>query len=198
MDVNIIIFDMIASFSSLAFLGYAAYSDIKSRRVSNRLWIAMLIVALPLFILRFNLYNLVSAAFMSLFALLLYYMGVFLQRFGLKHGLYGGADAKALIALSIMMPEWPFNESYPVFFSLSVLLIASLAALMVPLALFVYNMTKGNRRIPDAFLAIEKEEFDERKYWIYKKEDGKTLVTPKIPFILFIFAGLLLSLILSL
>jgi hypothetical protein len=156
----------------------------------------MLVVALPLFILRFNLYNLVSAAFMSLFALLLYYMGVFLQKFGLKHGLYGGADAKAIISLSIMMPG-TFKE-YPIFFSLSVLLIASIFALIVPIALFVYNMTKGNRRIPDAFLAVEKEKFDERKYWVYKKEDGKTLVSPKIPFILFIFAGLVLSLLLSL
>ncbi len=189
--------DLIAVIVSIVFLGYATYSDIKSRRVSNWVWRIMVLIAIPLLIPRLNAYTAVSIVFMSLFALLLYYMGLFLQRFGFKHGLYGGADAKALISLSIMMPEWPV-KSYPIFFSLSVLLIASLAALMVPLALFIYNMKNGMRKLPDAFLAIEKEEFDERKYWVYKKEGAKTLVTPKIPFILFIFIGLVISLILSL
>jgi preflagellin peptidase FlaK len=189
--------DLIASIASIAFLGYATYSDIKTRRVSNLLWILMLAVAIPLLLFRLDLYNIVSIAFMSLFAALLYYLGVMLQRFGFKHGLYGGADAKAIIALSVMVPEWPFGSYYPIFFSLSVLLVAALSALVVPIALFVHNAKNGFRRIPDAFLALEKEDFDERKYWVYKSGE-KTLVTPKIPFILFLFIGLVVSLILSL
>jgi preflagellin peptidase FlaK len=190
--------DIIASIASVAFLGCAAYLDIESRRVSNLLWILMLAVAIPLLLLRPDIYNIVSVAFMSLFALLLYYLGVMLQRFGFKHGLYGGADAKAIIALSVMMPEWPFGSDYPIFFSLSVILIAALSALVVPVALFVHNVRHGFRKMPDAFLAIEKEDFDEGKYWVYRKEEGKTLVTPKIPFILFLFIGLVVSLLLSL
>jgi len=76
----------------------------------------MALVSIPLLFFRLDVYNVVSLCFMSLFALLLYYMGVLLRRFGLQHGLYGGADAKAIIALSFMMPEWPFSSGYPIFF----------------------------------------------------------------------------------
>jgi preflagellin peptidase FlaK len=190
--------DIIASIASMIFFSYATYCDIKSRRVSNWVWILMVLVSAPLLFFRLDVYNVVSICFMSLFALLLYYMGRFLLRFGLQHGLYGGADAKAIIALSFMMPEWPFGSGYPIFFSLSVLLIASIAAASVPLGILFYNLSRGNREMPEAFLAIEKIEFDEKKYWIYRKKEDSFLVTPKIPFILFLLIGLIISLILSL
>lgn len=191
--------DALAVALSFIFLLYASISDLKSRRVGNIVWILMGICGIfLLFLGGIDSYAAISAVFMSLFALLLYYSGDVLKRMGLlSHGFYGGADAKAIIALSIMVPRWPsfITDPIPIFFSLSVLLNGAVLSLFVPLALFLYNLSKGYRKLPDAFLAIETDgEYDEKKFWLYKTRGGKTLITPKIPFILFLLLGFLASL----
>jgi preflagellin peptidase FlaK len=72
----------------------------------------------------------------------------------------GGADAKALIALSIMFPTYPVAGPFPLIpvpfdtaqfvlpFPLLILFNAALLTIAVPVALFAYNTAKGRFRLP--------------------------------------------------
>jgi preflagellin peptidase FlaK len=87
------------------FLFYACVLDLRERRVPNRLWKLMLLSTLP--IVFAELLILHPNFFALSFALI-----KFLLMFGLAIGLYyagayGGADAKALILLSLIFPFYP-------------------------------------------------------------------------------------------
>jgi len=72
----------------------------------------------------------------------------------------GGADAKALLALSIVFPVYPVIDSLPLIqipvemaqyafpFSLLILFNAALLTIVVPIGMFFYNLAKGNRKLP--------------------------------------------------
>ncbi|MGQ9565733.1 MAG: A24 family peptidase C-terminal domain-containing protein [Candidatus Bathyarchaeales archaeon] len=92
-------------FVALAFLLYASWSDLKTREVSNMVWIFFAPIGLALsltwlFLFNFSMEMLylfgISAAITSALAVLLFYAGA-----------YGGADAKALICLSVTLPFYP-------------------------------------------------------------------------------------------
>lgn len=147
----------------------------------------------------------------------------------------GGADAKALIALSLMFPTYPVLGSFPVIavkyqvmalvfpFSLLVLFNAAILSLVVPIGLFFYNSSKRDFKVPAMFLGyrsgireakkrfvwpMEHIEDGEIRFSYFPKEDEnhnaildslskagikRVWVTPKIPFLLFITAGLVMS-----
>src|SRR5437867_6670263 len=80
--------------------------------------------------------------------------------------LAGGADAKCLMALTLLVPTYPNASPFPVFtadprvqpafqalfpFSFVVLVDAAVLQLVVPLALFLYNLARGDVGI-QAFL----------------------------------------------
>ena len=190
------IVNIISAALSFLFLAYASYSDLKTRTVDNKVWIIMICCGMVLLPFKIDLYCLVSIAFMVSFAFLIYYLGVFLSNIHLlRSRICGGADAKAIIALSILMPLWP-SEYFPIFFSLSVVLNGLLISLMVPLGIFIYNISKKEISFPQCFLAIPtKGNPDEEKWWIYAKKKGKTYVTPKIPTIPFLLLGYIVSLV---
>ncbi|RLE46480.1 MAG: peptidase A24, partial [Candidatus Methanomethylicota archaeon] len=86
----------------LLFLLYACKLDIEARIVPNRIWKYMLAILLPFLIVEFIFYkytveNLVFAVLqlgmMAALAYVFYLVGA-----------YGGADAKALIVISILFP----------------------------------------------------------------------------------------------
>ena len=192
------IIDLISATLSFLFLAYASYSDLKTRKIDNKVWIIMIGCGVVLLPFKIDLYCLVSIVFMVLFAFLVYYLGVFLSNIHvLRGGIYGGADAKAIISLSILMPAWPFFSKYfPVFFSLSVVLNGTIISLLVPLGMFIYNAWKKEISFPQCFIAIPvKGNPNEEKWWIYAKKNEKTYVTPKIPFILFLLLGYIVSLV---
>ena len=86
---------------------YACYSDFKSRRVANELWLLMIAVGIPIAIYNFYLSGipfLISFGVSLLFTFLLAYLFFFL-------GLFGGADAKALIGIAILIPTNPLSSS---------------------------------------------------------------------------------------
>jgi len=131
-DINLLSFCFCA-----AILIYACYSDIKRRRVSNWVWILMIGVGAPLSIYRLlvrGLPFLLTLSSSILFTFILSYLFFRLQ-------LFGGADAKCLICLSILIPEQPLAQ-YPFPFALTTLLNAALFSLVTPVSLFVYNLLK--------------------------------------------------------
>lgn len=91
--------------ASLGFLGFAALRDLKSREVEDQVWTLYGPLGLGLTVARL-LYDHgslkpVSASILltSTIALLMFYLGLF-----------GGADAKAFICLSLANPVWPLSK----------------------------------------------------------------------------------------
>jgi len=88
----------------LSFLVYASWSDWKKREVSNRVWVVLAPLALLLTSVQYVLFAgdlliyVISFTVMSGLAIVLFYAGAF-----------GGADAKALICLSLALPQFPID-----------------------------------------------------------------------------------------
>lgn len=81
--------------------------------------------------------------------------------------LHGGADAKGLIALTLLLPTYPSADPFPLLgvdprvasvlrgafpFSLVIWIDAAVVFLVVPVGLLVYNAARGDLRLPQAFL----------------------------------------------
>jgi preflagellin peptidase FlaK len=130
------------------FLIFSCYSDIKTRRVSNNLWLVML--AGSVF---FVLYDVSAYGFSYLLRLFISVGLIFLFVYILfQLGTFGGADAKSLIVLSIIFPAYPVFHAFGYFFPLNKPLIdlfafgifgnAVLLTIVVPIGLAIYNLTK--------------------------------------------------------
>lgn len=96
-------------FLCLAFLTYASWSDLKNREVSNTVWVAFAPLALALTSLQFFLFPsqswfiyVLSFGATSALSIVLFYAGA-----------WGGADAKALICLSLALPTYPVYLPQP-------------------------------------------------------------------------------------
>jgi len=77
--------------------------------------------------------------------------------------IHGGADAKALVMLSLLFPFYPAVMNFPLWaapypvsallpFSFSVLFMASLLLSLTPIYFLVMNLIKGNRKFPEMML----------------------------------------------
>jgi preflagellin peptidase FlaK len=138
----------ISATAVLITLVYASARDIRERRVPFRTWYPMLTIGIPLIgwfygtLLLSGLWNLllVYLVLVAVFSVLFY-------SFAYLH-LFGGADAYALIFLSVLVPAFPFDPVFGIpplgFFPFSVLVNALILNLVTPLGIFVYNVAKGN------------------------------------------------------
>ncbi|MBU2617703.1 MAG: prepilin peptidase [Euryarchaeota archaeon] len=136
--------DIIRILVCVPFLLYACHSDLKTRKVPNRTWHLMILIGIMLasidiykdanFLIRLGL----SVTFLSAFAYILFRIKAL-----------GGADAKALIAISVVVPTFPFVPLRGIpflnLFAFSVFGNAILLMLIVPLSIFVYNLTQLSR-----------------------------------------------------
>ncbi len=132
---------------SMPFLLYSCYSDLNSRRVSNKVWKYMLASGSG-----FVFYEILTDGLSYLIPLLLSGVLVFTVVYLLfQFGAFGGGDAKGLIVLSILFPSYPvfsFSEKiYPLLgvppiglFTFTVLGNALLVTTLVPLGMFGYNL----------------------------------------------------------
>ena len=135
-------------------LGWAAYRDVRTRRVPNDIWAPLALLGAVL---------LVWEAFSRLGDP---YLSVWVLRVALSIGLvvplalgfwyvggFGGADAKAFMVLAVLLPTYPTYQIDSVWlpivatdvgvFSLTVLTNAVLVALAYPLALAGHNLLRG-------------------------------------------------------
>lgn len=129
------------------FLLYSCYTDLKIRRVSNQVWKVMLIGG-SLFVV----YDIINTGMPALLRLVLSAGIIFIFVYILfQFGTFGGADAKCLIVLAIIIPVYPqielFGVEYPLMgiplinlFAFTVFGNAVLLTIVVPLGLFFYNL----------------------------------------------------------
>jgi len=223
MMVEIALLDGIRLITGTILLAYASYTDIKTRRAPNTLWVIMAIVGVILLIIQYleggfpNLWYLVFIPIMIALMYLFFQMRL----------LFGGADAKALMALAILVPIQPLMGVFPLWESFlpgswSIFANATILFLFIPLSLLVYNVSKRNLRFPHCLLGyvITVEQAKQSFVWPMEKiKDGKRKlvympknfdideelaefeklgikdiwVTPKIPFMIPLLAGFLVT-----
>ena len=220
--------DLVRLIVGITILGYASYTDIKTRRAANILWIIMGVIGVILILIQFfttrftNIYYLI---FIPIMIALMY--GLFQLRL-----IFGGADAKALMALAILLPVQPLIEQFPLWgrsimpgswtiFSNSVAIF-----LVIPLSLLLYNLIKRNVEFPYCFLGYKMSVEKAKQTFVWPLEtiqDGKRKfaympkdydaddeliefekqgiteiwVTPKIPFMIPLFVGYIVTFILG-
>jgi preflagellin peptidase FlaK len=111
--------------------------------------------------------------------------------------LHGGADAKALLSVSILLPVYPHIGQFPVWdlqrmgdmttviipFGLTMLMNAVLISIIVPVSYAVYNLSRRDIRAPAMFLGyrIELGRIDRRKMWLMEKVGSEKLVIRYMP-----------------
>jgi len=129
------------------FLLYSCYTDLQTRRVSNQVWKVMLIGGGL-----FAAYDIINAGMPALLGLALSVSIIFIFVYILfQFGAFGGADAKCLIVLAIIIPVYPLIKlsgvEYPLMgiplinlFAFTVFGNAILLTIVVPLGLFFYNL----------------------------------------------------------
>lgn len=150
--------DLVRLFAGVTILAFASWTDWRWRRAPNVLW--WILAAAGLVALAIDLaaepsratagwgYLVAIPAFAALMYLF-WWLGL----------IAGGADAKALMALALLLP-WPLEfGALPLLRtvvpgSFAVLGNTLLAFLLVPLALFVANAARGAFRFPHAFLGF--------------------------------------------
>ncbi len=145
------------------FLLYSCYSDLKTRRVPNKLWILMLLTGSP-----FMTYDILMGGWYYLFRIFISVVSMFIFVYLLfRLGVFGGADAKSLILLSLIFPLYPaftlFGHSFPIneplsifkdFFSFGIFENAVLLTVVVPLCLLIYNISKMGFHIDKPLYAL--------------------------------------------
>lgn len=155
---TITVLDMIRFISGVSILSYASYTDIKTRRAPNMLWIILGGLGLILLGAEFFLTNrLVDYAIYLIFIPII--IGIVYVFFQLRL-IFGGADAKAIMAIAILVPFQPFFYGLPLFFSpmpFSWVIFSNsiVIFLFVPLSLFVFNLIKRDIRFPHCFLGYQ-------------------------------------------
>ena len=98
------VLDILRFIIGFIILGIGAYTDLKSRSASNRLWVVLGSFATIFLIFDFYLYGIdpFKIVFMIIMIILVY---VLFQ----IHVIGGGADAKAIMSLSILIPYFVFD-----------------------------------------------------------------------------------------
>lgn len=142
--------DILRVLVTTVILGYSCVTDWKIRRAPNELWYIMggLGALFDLYAFWQNDFNLNFLFWLGAGVLFIWALVYFI----FKVGGFGGADAKALIAIAIMFPLYPAivlaGFDFPLaggimspVFALAVLGNAVVLNIIVPLGMFFYNLT---------------------------------------------------------
>lgn len=183
-----LVVDALRIFAGASILTFAAACDIKWRRAPDAAWLLMALVGGLLLAVQWfaepgfadvHMASLITAGIVALLAIVGYLSGL----------IAGGADAKALVSLSILAPV-PLDVVWTVPLESVLPLVVTAVAnglvvgLAVPLALAAVNLARGDIDGVRTFLAtrVKTERVQERVTWPleYVDEDGE-IVTVTMP-----------------
>ncbi len=227
MMIDVALLDGIRLITGAILLAYASYTDIKTRRAANILWVIMAIVGVALLVIQYFEGGYPIIWYLVFIPIMIALMYLFFQ----MRLLFGGADAKALMALAILVPIQPLIGTFPLWTSFLpgswiIFANATILFLLIPISLLIYNIGKRNLQFPRCLLGyvISIEKAKQKFVWPLEKiKDGKRKlvympknfdideelaefeklgiteiwVTPKIPFMIPLLAGFLSAFILG-
>ena len=155
MSAIVNLLDIIRFIAGVSILTYASYTDIKTRRAPNILWIILGVVGAILLIVEFFLNNGFENRILYLIFIPII-IGIVYVFFQLRL-LFGGADAKAIMAIAILVPFEPVFFGLPLYstpmpFSWVIFSNSIVIFLFVPLSLLMYNIFKKDLRFPHCLL----------------------------------------------
>jgi len=219
--------DIIRLLVGVIILGYASYTDIKTRRASNMLWVIMGVIGAILLVIQFFLIGFENPMYLLFVPIMIILMYILFQ----MRLIFGGADAKALMALALLAPAHPIIGNFPLWQSLmpfpwTIFSNSVIIFLIIPLALFIYNILKRNIEFPYCLLGYKitidkaRETFvwplekivDGKRRFMYMPKDfdvteelnafekqniKKIWVTPKVPFMIPLLAGFIFAFIIG-
>ena len=161
-------------------LAYASYTDIKTRRASNMLWLIMgsigaILLAIQYFTIGFE--NPFYLIFVPIMIALMYVL------FQLRL-MFGGADAKAIMALAILVPFAPEIIEFPVIKASAISMPGSwiifsnsvVIFLLIPLSLLIFNLAKRHIEFPHLLLGYRMNISKAKEKFVWPLEkivDGK-------------------------
>ncbi len=140
-------FEILRVFVSFSFLLVSSWYDFKTREVPNRVWVFFAPIGFALAILQASL-NVLAGENVDPVMWLLSFAVTSGMSLGLFYvGLFGGADAKALICLSLTLPVYPSSIDYDLnvltpLFPLAVFSNAVLGSSSLVLVIVSYNLVK--------------------------------------------------------
>ncbi|WP_144904809.1 prepilin peptidase [Halobellus captivus] len=151
----------------LPVLGWTAWRDIETRRVPSRTWLPLVGLGVVLLTVEavghLSLSTSTDFLFFVQVAISLFLVAPIAYGFWWIGG-FGGADAKALITIAILLPTFPTyyfaGFTLPVIettlgvFSMTVLTNTVVLAAAYPVALGVRNLRTGDVRFPTSFLGL--------------------------------------------
>ena len=164
----------------IVILFYASYTDIKTRRAANILWIIMgsigaIILVIQYFTIEFE--NPLYLIFVPIMIALMYVL------FQLRL-MFGGADAKAIMALAILVPFAPKVLEFPILQSSTISMPGSWIVfsnsvfifLLIPLSLLIFNLAKRHVEFPHCILGYRMSLSKAKEKFVWPLEkivDGK-------------------------
>ncbi|MBN2599056.1 MAG: prepilin peptidase [Candidatus Thermoplasmatota archaeon] len=229
MMVDVTVLNILRLITGTVLLAYASYTDVKTRRAANILWVIMAIVGGILLSIQYLDGGFPNIWYLIFIPIMIALMYLFFQ----MRLLFGGADAKALMALAILVPLQPmmFADQLPLWKSFMpgswiIFANATILFLLIPISLLLYNIGKRNLKFPHCLLGyvITVKEAKQKFVWPLEKiKDGKRKlmympknfdvdedlaefekqgineiwVTPKIPFMIPLLIGFVVSFLLG-
>ena len=176
MDEFVYLLNLLRFLVGFSILAFASYTDIKTRRAPNILWVIMGVIGVSFLIADFFVMDLSSQIWYLIFIPIMIVLMYVLFQVRL---IFGGADAKALMALAILVPFVPTIYHFPLTVSLMpyswvIFSNAVVIFLVMPLSLAVYNLAKGNLIFPQCFLGymMPVEEAKHHFVWPLEKIDN--------------------------
>ena len=174
--INII--DTIRLLTGISILIYASYTDIKTRRASNILWLIMGLIGGILLLIQYFTIGFEKIIYLVFIPIMIGLVYLFFQ----LRLIFGGADAKALMAIAILVPFEPLINQFPIWkgslmpFSWSIFANSIIIFLFIPIFLLIYNLSKRNLKFPYALLGYKMSIKKAKKKFVWPLEkfiDGK-------------------------
>ena len=171
--------DIIRLVIGTTILAYASYTDIKTRKASNLLWIIIGSIGVILLIIQYFTTGFGNKTLYLVFIpIMIGLMYVFFQ----MRLIFGGADAKAIMSLAILLPLEPTILQFPLFkgspmpFSWVIFSNSVVLFLFIPLSLLIYNIIKRNAKFPYCLLGYKTNLQKAKEKFVWPLErivDGK-------------------------
>lgn len=161
--------DLFAVTVALITFGAASWSDIKTRRIKNALWIPAFVIGIALLAARLVEAQTLPQTNQTILAIQFAISFGFIIPLALafwSYGLFGGADARGLIVLALLVPRFPdvpftiANTTFPIFdptlgiFSIAALTNGLLLTAAYPLWVYTRNLRNRVGATLWAFVAV--------------------------------------------